>query len=133
MHYVISFESKQFDLDGEEENPINPIKGKSVGEWLVELLRKEEINVSNFDAEDWGWYSYATYQDNKYLIGFAAHPGRSENEVPEIIIQVDKRRSLFERLLGKNKLTNNDPLLSIIERHIKGIEDIANIEMLQNA
>jgi len=120
-------------LDGEEENPINSIKGKSVGEWLGELLRKEEINVSNLGAEDWGWYSYATYQGNKYLIGFVAYLARSENEVPEIIIQVDKRRSLFERVLGKNKLTKNDSLLSIIERYIKGIDDVANIEVLQNA
>jgi len=133
MHYVISFESKQFDLENEERNPINPIKGKSVGDWLGNLLRKEGISVSGLDAEDWGWYSYAKYQGYKYLIGFVAHPARLENEMPEIIIQVDKRRSLFERVLGKNKLTNNDPLLSIIERHIKGIKDIVNIEVLQNA
>lgn len=27
MRYVISFESRRFDLDNEEENPINPLKG----------------------------------------------------------------------------------------------------------
>ncbi len=133
MHYVISFESKQFDLENEERNPINPIKGKSVGEWLGNLLREEGANVSDLDAEDWGWYSYAIYRGNKYLIGFIAHPGKVENEAPEIIIQVDKRRSLFDKVLGKNKLTHSDPLLSTIERHIKGIEDVANIELLQNA
>jgi hypothetical protein len=133
MHYVISFESKQFDLDNEEENPINPIKGKSVGEWIINLLKNEGIEVTEVDAEDWGWYSYATYQGNKYLVGFIGLPAESKDDAPEIIVQVDKPRSFFDSILGKNKLTKDDPLLSIVEGHVKGIQDIASFEVIQNA
>lgn len=132
MHYVISFESNQFDLDSEDENPINPIKGKSVGEWMTKLFENDGVEVTEVDAEDWGWYSYATYQENKYLIGFIGLPAESKNEAPEIIVQVDKSRSFFESILGKNKMSENDPLLPIIQGYINSIQDIANIEIMKN-
>lgn len=131
MHYVISFESRQFDLENEEENPINPIKGKSVGEWISTLLNKDGAEVTEVDAEDWGWYCYATYQGQKYLVGFVGLPAESEDGAPEIMIQLDKSRSLFSAVFGKNKMTGDDPLLSIIHGHIKGIPDVANIEVQQ--
>ena len=130
MHYAISFESKQFDLDNEEENPINPIKGKSVGAWMTNLLKNEDIKVTEVDAEDWGCYIYATYQGNKYLVGFIGIPAESKDDAPEIIIQVDKSRSFIESILGKNKMTKSDPLLSIVQGHINSLSDAAKIEVM---
>lgn len=130
MNFAISFETRKFDLEGEEENPINPIKGKSVGEWMVNLLELSGVQVTDLDAEDWGWYSYAIFEGNKYLVGFIALPTEGHNEAPEIIVQVDKSRSFWESLLGKNKMTDRDPLFSIILTHIKSIKDVANIELI---
>ena len=70
MAYVISFYSNVFNLDNEKENSINPIKGISVGEWLNPILKKNGISVTEIDEEDWGWYSYARFNDRKYLIGY---------------------------------------------------------------
>ncbi len=133
MHYVISFESKQFDLDHEEENPINPVKGKSVGEWMLSLFYADGVEVTDIDAEDWGWYSYATYQGNRYLVGFIGIPSESKDEAPEIIVQVNKSRTLFESVFGKNKMTENDPLVLIVHGYINSIQDVTNIEVINNA
>ena len=133
MHYVISFESKQFDFGTEEENPINPIKGQSVGDWMFNLLKTDTEELSQVDAEDWGWYSIATYKGNKYLIGYIGLPSETNDEASEIMIQVKKYRSFFESILGKNKLTKNDPFISIVEKHVKSIKDIANFEVVENA
>lgn len=37
MHYIVAFETDHFDLKSEKENPINSIRGLSVGEWIVPL------------------------------------------------------------------------------------------------
>ncbi len=133
MHYVISFETNQFDFDTEEENPINPIKGKSVGVWITNLLKNDGVVVTEVDAEDWGWYSYATYHGNKYLVGFIGLLSELKNEAPEIIVQIDKSRSFIETILGKNKMTKSDPLLSLVQGHIYSIPDITKINVVSNA
>ena len=133
MHYVISFETNNFDLDNEDENPINPIKGKSVGEWIVGLLKDDGIEATEVDAEDWGWYSYATYQGNKYLIGFIGMPAESDNEAPEVMVQIDKSRSFFESILGKNKMTEEDPFLIKIQEYIAGIKGVEKLEIMKSA
>jgi len=133
MHYVISFESNEFDLNNEEENPINPIKGKSVGEWMTELLRKDGVQVTEVDAEDWGWYTYATYKGNKYLVGFIGLPSETTDEAPEIMIQIDKSRSFVESILGKNKMTENDSFLALVQSHIASLQDATKIEVMTNA
>jgi len=132
MHYVISFESEKFDLDNEEENSINPIKGKSVGEWMKNLLKQDGVQVTKVYAEDWGWYIYATYQENKYLVGFIGIPSESTDMAAEIIVQVNKNRSFIESILGKNKLTENDIFLGIIQRHVTNLKDVTNIEINKN-
>ena len=132
MHYVISFETRLFDLDKEDENPINPIKGKSVGEWMANLLKNDGIEVTEVDAEDWGWYSYATCQGSKYLVGFIGLPSESKDETPEIMIQIDKSRSFFESISGKNKMTEKDPLLLKVQGYINGIHDVASVKVLKN-
>jgi hypothetical protein len=54
--HLITFETSQFDPAGEKENPINPIAGQAVLQWLrKELTGKYEL--SNPEPEDWGWCS----------------------------------------------------------------------------
>ena len=133
MHYVISFESKVFDLESEEENPINPIKGKSVGEWMAARLDKAGVLVTEVDAEDWGWYVYATYQGNDYLVGFIGLQSESADESPEIIVQVDKKRSLIEWILRKNRMTEDDSFLDLVQSQIRSLPDVTNVEVTKSA
>ena len=129
MHYIITFESGQFDIGNEKPNPINPIHGISVGEWLSPLLIKKGANVTEIDAEDWGWYLYATYNDREYLVGFIALPDEQGEEKPEIIIQVQRNRSFMEVLTFKNKMDENDELLKTIYEVVCSLEDAEKIEI----
>lgn len=68
MNQAIYFKTSLFDVSKEKENPINPIYGLSLLEWLrAELVN--ELVITEPNAEDWGWYSELKYEDNNYLIG----------------------------------------------------------------
>lgn len=109
MNQAIHFKTSMFDVSKEKENPINPIYGISLLEWLREEL-KGELSITKPDAEDWGWYSELQYGGNTYLIGSCAHVEEGEEAVGELewVFQVDRSRSFMEILLGKNKMTASD-------------------------
>jgi hypothetical protein len=68
MIQVIHFKTSMFDLSKEDVNPINPIYGISLLEWLSNELNGE-LEITEPEAEDWGWYSELEYEGNNYLIG----------------------------------------------------------------
>ena len=109
MNQAIHFKTSMFDVSSERENPINPIYGLSLLEWLREEL-KAELEITKPDAEDWGWYSELQYGGNTYLIGSCALVEEGEEPVGELewVFQVDKSRSFMQVLLGKNKMTASD-------------------------
>jgi len=65
MHPLIRFESALFDASGEPENPINPIFGYSLLEWL--RTRIPELSLP--EPEDWGWFSTIVVDEHCYLLG----------------------------------------------------------------
>ena len=98
-YYIITLESNKFDISQERKNPINPICDVSLGEWLSLLLKQKNIDVTDIDAEDWGWYVYVTFNDKKYLVGFIAIPNEKDSGNAELIIQVTKKRSFTDAWL----------------------------------
>ena len=98
-----------FDVSKEKENPINPIYGVSLLEWLRNEL-KNKMLISEPDAEDWGWYSELQYEGNDYLIGSCAffEQGTEPTAELEWVFQVEKYRSIKEKLLGRNKMSPTD-------------------------
>ena len=133
MHYAISFETEIFDLESEKINSINPIKGYSVGNWFKPHLESAKITVSEIDEEDWGWYSIAKYKDGSYLIGFIALPDEKGIEPPEIIVQVDRVRSFWKKLLGKDTIQASDEICKIIKKIIDDCKDFNKIEVVNGA
>ncbi len=109
MHLVIHFQSRLFDLAGEPENPINPIPGTSLLEWLRTHV-PENLAMSAPEAEDWGWYSQVSWQGRTYMVGACAHESPDGNH--EWVLQIDKSRSVKERLLGQAKMSPDDPCFS---------------------
>ena len=61
MHPVIHFQSRLFDVAREPENPINPIRGTSLLEWLRAHV-PAHLAMSAPEAEDWGWYSHVDWR-----------------------------------------------------------------------
>ena len=109
MDQAIHFKTSMFDVSKERKNPINPIYGISLLEWLREELN-DQLEIAEPYAEDWGWCSEVEYEGSHYLLGACAYFEEGDDPTSEIewVFQVDKYRSLKEKLLGKNKMSTSD-------------------------
>lgn len=103
MHPVIHLHTRIFDLRAESENPINPIFGSSLLDWLRRHIPAMTLPF----PEDWGWYSHLTLDGRNYLIGSCAY--ESEDGDQEWVLQIDKARSIKEKVLGQAKMATTDP------------------------
>ena len=130
MNKVIYFKTSLFDVSKEKENPINPIYGITLLEWLKETL-KGKIEITEPDAEDWGWYSELEFKGNNYLIGSSAYFEKGDNPKDELewVFQVDKYRSFKEKLFGKNKMTETDNCFLFFKEMFENHPDIKDIQV----
>src|SRR5215471_10285059 len=103
MAHLVSFRTAKFDVRAEEPNPINPIAGQSVLNWLRVELRKTKYTATEPSTEDWGWYIDVRGEGSSYLVGASADADDPASDV-EWIIQVHKHRSLKQKILGHNKM-----------------------------
>ena len=67
------------------------------------------------EAEDWGWYSFVSWRGRQYLIGSSASE-EDEDGSREWILQIDKQRSMREKLLGREKMAKDDECASYFQR-----------------
>jgi len=130
MNQAIHFKTSLFDVSKEKENPINPIYGISLLEWLREEL-EEKLDITEPDAEDWGWYSELEYQGNNYLIGACAQLEEGDDPSVEVewVFQVDRVRSFKERIFGKNKMTVSDSCFVFFKELLENHPDIKEVRI----
>ena len=128
MAHIVSFRTSKFDVSAETPNPINPIAGQSVQKWLRAELAKAHYTATEPDTEDWGWYMDVTGSDGSYLVGASADADGSTSDV-EWVVQVHKHRSISDKLFGRNKMAEDDPLMAIIERVMRGDPQIADVSV----
>ncbi|MBC7779839.1 MAG: hypothetical protein H7125_06985 [Proteobacteria bacterium] len=107
MACVIRFTTASFDIAAERPNPINPIAGVSLLLWLRSQV-PAELEMSEPDAEDWGWYASVRWKGRAYLIGATAADEEEEGGRREWMLQIDKHRSVTEKLMGREKMTEHD-------------------------
>ncbi len=112
MTRVIRFHTAKFDVSTERPNPINPIPGESLLLWLSDHA-KPKAAMTLPAPEDWGWYSEVTWDGRGYMIGASASPDDGEDH--EWILQVVKLRSLSEKLLGRERMTSEDPCANFFQ------------------
>ncbi|WP_260303037.1 hypothetical protein [Xanthomonas sp. 3307] len=106
MHPVIHFRSRLFEVSAEPENPINPIRGSSLLDWLRVRVGHAMV-LSEPDPEDWGWASEAECQGRSYLVGAYAEEEVDGNHT--WMLQIEKQRSFWERILGRHAMRDDDP------------------------
>jgi hypothetical protein len=111
---VIRFDTDIFDVSKERPNPVNPIHGESLLLWLADKL-KGQVAVPTPEAEDWGWYVNLGWSGRTYLVGASASEEGQGNR-REWILQIEKQRSFKERLLGRERMTTDDPCFTSIKR-----------------
>jgi hypothetical protein len=144
MAHLIYFRTARFDVTQETPNDINPFAGESVLNWLRAEFRKANYLSSKPEQEDWGWYIDVDGPEAAYMVGACAEveykedagPAFSYNVEPnaslEWTVQVHKRRSLKDKLLGKNKLTEDDAFCALIERIVRSDSAIENVSLELN-
>jgi hypothetical protein len=128
MAYLITFNTKKFDVSEETPNPINPIAGESALIWLRRELTGSHYDVSPPAPEDWGWYMYVNGGGASYMLGASADVQQAVDV--EWTVQLHKTRSLKERILGRNSLKGDDPLLALIEKIIRSDSEIRGVEVI---
>ena len=130
MNIAIHFKTSMFDVSKEKENPFNQIYGISLLLWLREEL-KGKVDISEPDAEDWGWYSELELQGNNYLIGASAFFEEGDDPTAELewVFQVDKYRSLKEKLFGKNKMTETDSCFVLFKEYFEKHPKISGVKV----
>ena len=106
MARVLRFYTAAFDVTKERPNPINPIPGESLLLWLIERA-KGVVEISAPATEDWGCYSYAEWKGRQYLLGASACDEEEDGQ-REWILQIDKHRSVKEKLLGRARMSQDD-------------------------
>lgn len=124
---VIRFMTSQFDVTQERPNPINPIAGESLLRWLQQRAYPR-FEISEPDAEDWGWYSSVSCNGRKYMLGASASD-EEENGEREWVLQIIKQRSLGERLLGRAQLEADDELMLFFQELFEKEKGFKNVSM----
>jgi hypothetical protein len=111
MASVVRFNTSKFNVAAEKPNPINPIAGQSLLLWLREAALPR-IDVTEPEPEDWGWYSFATWDGRTYMLGSSA--SEEQNGEHEWVLQVVKQRTLVEKVLGRDRMQKDDGLASFV-------------------
>lgn len=93
---------------------------------------KHEIEGTEPDPGDRGWYLNARTSDAAYMVGASA-----DAEEPQLVfewtVQLHERRSFTDKLLGRNKEAPDDRLLAGIERVIWGSAGATDIVVDRDA
>jgi hypothetical protein len=126
MAHAITFQTQRFDPSKETVNEINPIAGEALLDWLRQGLKSQGFVLSAPSAEDWGWYCDLVHGSAKYLIGASGEPEEGNPNI-EWTIQIDKPRSMKDKLFGRNQFTDDDEVLLAVERLVKAQADFQDI------
>jgi hypothetical protein len=132
MARLVTFATNKFDISKEEPNDINPIAGQALLQWLSSKLISAGFKTTEPQTEDWGWYINVEGSMGAYLVGASGEPERPGTDV-EWTIQIHKNRSLKDKITGKNKLSADDPLASLVERLVRSEPDFRNIHVDKDA
>jgi hypothetical protein len=71
-------------------------------------------------------------KDASYLVGASAEPESSTADV-EWILQVHKHRSVKDKVLGRNKMGADDPLVALIESVMRADKQIREVSVERDA
>jgi hypothetical protein len=128
--FDILFETGRFNVSEVKAHFINPCCfGEDLAAWLQQELTGKGMNAGTSGQEDWGWYLLAQRESQDYFVGISGY--RSEDPVGrndgEWRIMVVKKRSIWEKLRGRNKTKEHDPVLAIIEEILHEQAGIHNV------
>jgi hypothetical protein len=131
MNKAIYLKTSIFDPTKEEMNPINPIYGSSLINWLKDKLRGV-YDIEEAMPEDWGWYSYIKFNERDYLIGSIAYFEEGDIFQGEIewAFQVDKIRTFKEKILAQEKMHDQDACFVFFKELFENEPEFHSVEIV---
>ena len=128
--FDILFETNSFNVSEIKEHFINPCCfGEDVADWLRQRLSERGVTAGIPGQEDWGWYMFAQRDSQRYFLGISGYlkeaaVGKNDGEWR---IMVEKKRSIWEKVQGKNQITENEPIISILEDILHEQTDVRKV------
>jgi hypothetical protein len=125
----ILFETARFNLSEVKEHFINDCCfGEDLAAWLRGRLNSNGMRALEPYQEDWGWEFSVKDSVGSYYVGVGgnAAAGAANKNQGEWRVMISKRRSLWDRLTGKNKLSAGEPIISSIRTVLEAETDFAN-------
>jgi len=132
MAHLFTFGSRQFRQADERPNPINPIAGEGVLKWLAGQLSLQGYGCDPPDAEDWGWYTSVTTAGRTYLLGASGDWSPSDTPT-EWIVQLELNRSLWNKVVGGNRMQSSDGVSAAIELILRNNAEVINLAVDRGA
>jgi len=85
--------------------------------------------VTEPDQEDWGWYIEANYKGSGYFVGVGgnADEASEDKDQGEWRIMVEKRRSGWEKLAGKDEASEASEVMTVIREILAMEPDFRNV------
>lgn len=130
----ILFRSDRFNLSKVGEHFINPCCfGEDLAAWLRQKLVERQVETRESYQEDWGWELPASIDGQSYYLCVSGNADGSDAKPDEGEwgIIVEKKRSVFQRITGKGKITSNDALLRLVSKILEGESTIRAVHLEQ--
>jgi hypothetical protein len=121
----VSFTSDAFDDPDEvRAQNINGIGGRALAEWLTDVLRVGDVEVSEVYDEDHGWDFDVRIGDARYHCACSV----DSDELPHTGgVTIGRHRSMGDRLRGRNRIDDSDPLLIRVGDALSGHDGVDGV------
>ena len=132
LHIV--FKTGCFNLSQVKDHFINPCCfGEDLAAWLRARLTEEDVETREPYQEDWGWELPVQHGHNAYYLCLSGNSEAHQNlDYGEWRIIVEKRRTLWQHLCGKGKITAADPMLILLQRMLSAESAIRDVRLLDD-
>jgi hypothetical protein len=119
----ILFKTGRFNLSKVGEHFINPCCfGEDLSAWLRQKLIERRVETREPYQEDWGWELPAKSGDQSYYLCMSGNSdGSNANpDEGEWGIIIEKKRSISQRIKGKEKITTDDDMVRLVKEILDG-------------
>ena len=134
---VLRFSTTMFGSSNLDELGSNPPQGHALAEMLrMEFMALDYRTDDRITERKWGWTFNVQYYRQVYMVGTFAYSdfkpitdASTPNSGPiSYLIQFDKNRTLLEKIFGRNKFADDEPIIDLTIAVLKfKIPDLSKI------
>lgn len=129
MHIVFRIETEFFKGTAPRPDAVNElIGGDEIAHWMRKQLISKGFDASEIWPEDHGFDFSVKSEEKSYLIVSSCDFEEFSRPQQEHTVQVTLERSILDKLFGRNKGGNDDPVVSAVRGALAGNSDFRIID-----